>query len=126
MRVVFGLGAIARLAGELDALRIERPLLVSTAGRAVAASGLRDQLGARLAGVCDLAALHVPADRSALDVIKDELPAVAYSCRQGFCGTCRTPVLDGKVERRSPSDADDGSMLICVSRAANGRLTLDV
>lgn len=63
MRVVFGLGAIARLAGELDALRIERPLLVSTAGRAVAASGLRDQLGARLAGVCDLAALHVPADR---------------------------------------------------------------
>lgn len=70
--------------------------------------------------------LQVPADRSALDVIKDELPAVAYSCRQGFCGTCRTRVLDGEVERRSPFDSDEGSMLICVSRAANGRLTLDL
>ncbi|WP_030164426.1 PDR/VanB family oxidoreductase [Spirillospora albida] len=70
--------------------------------------------------------LEVPADRSALDVIKDELPAVAYSCRQGFCGTCRTRVLEGEVERRSPSDGDDGAMLICVSRAADGRLALDL
>src|SRR5699024_5180113 len=31
--------------------------------------------------------LQVPADRSALEVIRDEYPDIAYSCRQGFCGT---------------------------------------
>ncbi|TDD63821.1 PDR/VanB family oxidoreductase [Actinomadura rubrisoli] len=70
--------------------------------------------------------LAVPADRSALDVIRDELPAVAYSCRQGFCGTCRTAVLAGEADRRSPGDPDGGSMLICVSRATGGRITLDL
>ncbi|XVQ13125.1 PDR/VanB family oxidoreductase [Spirillospora sp. CA-255316] len=70
--------------------------------------------------------LRVPADRSALDVIREALPDVPYSCRQGFCGTCRTPLLAGDADQRAPSDLDDGSMLICVSRATKGRLTLDV
>jgi ferredoxin-NADP reductase len=69
----------------------------------------------------------VPADRSALEAVKAELPDVAYSCRQGFCGTCRVGVLSGEVDRRAASDrADEGSMLICVSRASGGRITLDL
>ncbi|MFD0691215.1 PDR/VanB family oxidoreductase [Actinomadura fibrosa] len=69
----------------------------------------------------------VPADRSALDAIRDVLPGVAYSCRQGFCGTCRTAVLAGEADLCSPADRDAGSMLICVSRAsAGGRITLDL
>lgn len=54
-----------------------------------------------------------------------------YSCRQGFCGTCRTRVLDGDVEHRDvlltePEHANQ-MMLICISRAAEGsRLTLDL
>ncbi|MVZ99410.1 2Fe-2S iron-sulfur cluster binding domain-containing protein [Actinomadura sp. LD22] len=70
--------------------------------------------------------LPVPADRSALDVIRDVLPDVAYSCRQGFCGTCRTAVLSGDVDDRAPSDQGDDSMLVCVSRAASGRISLDL
>jgi ferredoxin len=54
-----------------------------------------------------------------------------YSCRQGFCGTCRTRVLDGCVDHRDSLLTDperaDGMMLICISRAAKGQqLTLDL
>jgi ferredoxin-NADP reductase len=54
-----------------------------------------------------------------------------YSCRQGFCGTCRIPVLDGYVDHRdtllTEPERADGMMLICISRAAKGaRLTLDL
>jgi ferredoxin-NADP reductase len=54
-----------------------------------------------------------------------------YSCRQGFCGTCRTRVIDGCVDHRdtllTDPERDDGMMLICISRAAKGqRLTLDL
>ncbi len=54
-----------------------------------------------------------------------------YSCRQGFCGTCRTRVLDGSVDHRDTLLTDperaDGMMLVCISRAAKGqRLVLDL
>jgi ferredoxin-NADP reductase len=54
-----------------------------------------------------------------------------YSCRQGFCGTCRARVLDGGVDHRdtllTAPERADGMMLICISRAAKGqRLTLDL
>ncbi|MEU3644083.1 PDR/VanB family oxidoreductase [Lentzea sp. NPDC034063] len=52
--------------------------------------------------------LDVPADRSALDVIRDLRPSVAYSCRQGFCGTC-----------------DVGGVRICVDRPTGDRLVLE-
>jgi ferredoxin-NADP reductase len=54
-----------------------------------------------------------------------------YSCRQGFCGTCRTRVLDGSVDHRDTLLTDperaNGMMLVCISRAAKGqRLVLDL
>ncbi|NKE61701.1 oxidoreductase [Lentzea sp. PSKA42] len=52
--------------------------------------------------------LDVPADRSALDVIRDFRPSVAYSCRQGFCGTCEV-----------------GGVRICVDRPTGDRLVLE-
>ncbi|MFC0041270.1 PDR/VanB family oxidoreductase [Actinomadura rayongensis] len=70
--------------------------------------------------------LPVPADRSALDVIREAVPEVAYSCRQGFCGTCRVGLLAGDADERAVSDAADDGLLICVSRASGGRLTLDL
>ncbi|WP_406639609.1 PDR/VanB family oxidoreductase [Amycolatopsis sp. WGS_07] len=48
--------------------------------------------------------LDVPADRSTLDVVRDVLPDVPYSCRQGFCGTCEVAAEDG------------GRVRICVDR----------
>jgi maleylacetate reductase len=62
-RVVFGAGAASQLGAELDTLGISRVLMVSTPGRAQAMETIREQLGARVVGRCDQAALHVPADR---------------------------------------------------------------
>jgi ferredoxin len=72
--------------------------------------------------------LTVPADRSALEIIREAMPDVAYSCQQGFCGTCRTPVLTGDVEHRDRVLTDQeraDTMTICVSRSRSGRIVLD-
>ncbi|WP_436845628.1 PDR/VanB family oxidoreductase [Streptomyces shenzhenensis] len=71
----------------------------------------------------------VPADSSVLAAVRAELPDTAYSCAQGFCGTCQQRVLAGEVEHRDEllTDAERAdSMLICVSRARGERLVLDM
>ncbi|EKT77876.1 phthalate 4,5-dioxygenase [Rhodococcus opacus M213] len=73
--------------------------------------------------------LTVPADESALTVIKKTMSGVGYSCQQGFCGTCRVKVLSGTPDHRETrlTDAEqENEMLICVSRADRGRLVLDL
>ncbi|MGW0991735.1 PDR/VanB family oxidoreductase [Streptomyces sp. NPDC002523] len=83
--------------------------------------------------------LTVPADSTVLAAVRRELPNIAYSCEQGFCGTCRQRVLEGEVDHRDElggtshalkavgEDAERGdSMLICVSRARSERLVLDM
>jgi maleylacetate reductase len=62
-RVVFGVGSIGRLAAELDALGLARPLILTTPGRATALTSVLEHLWSRAVGVCDKAALHVPIDR---------------------------------------------------------------
>ncbi|GEB56606.1 PDR/VanB family oxidoreductase [Streptomyces gardneri] len=71
----------------------------------------------------------VAADRTVLEAVREEVPGLMYSCRQGFCGTCRQQVLEGEVDHRDEllTDAErDGSMLICVSRCTGKRLVLDL
>ncbi|MGW3415353.1 PDR/VanB family oxidoreductase [Streptomyces sp. NPDC000888] len=73
--------------------------------------------------------LAVPADSSVLAAVRAELPDTAYSCEQGFCGTCQQRVLEGEIEHRDEllTDAErGGSMLICVSRARGERIVLDM
>jgi ferredoxin len=74
--------------------------------------------------------VEIPADVSVLDAVGEDRPQIAYSCRQGFCGTCVVRVIDGEPEHRdailTEAQRAAGEMLICVSRAAEGsRLTLD-
>lgn len=69
--------------------------------------------------------LEIPANRSALDVMVDNDPTTAHSCRQGFCGTCKVAVLGGQIERRGRTAESDGEMLVCVSRATGGRVVID-
>lgn len=69
--------------------------------------------------------LSVPGNRSALEVMLDREPTTAYSCQQGFCGTCKVKVLAGQVDRRGRTAEGDDEMLICVSRSAGGRLVID-
>ena len=50
--------------------------------------------------------VEVGADETALTAVRRVLPDVRYSCQQGFCGTCRVPVLGSTVD----------SMLLCTDR----------
>ncbi|MGW6694330.1 PDR/VanB family oxidoreductase [Rhodococcus sp. NPDC054953] len=73
--------------------------------------------------------LTVPADRTALQVVRERLPGIGYSCQQGFCGTCRVRVLEGVPDHREARltpDEQRTAMLLCVSRAAGERLVLDL
>ncbi|MET8799893.1 PDR/VanB family oxidoreductase [Nocardia sp. NPDC004568] len=73
--------------------------------------------------------VRVGARETTLAAIGRVLPDTAYSCRQGFCGTCRTAVLAGAVDHRDRAlpDADRAThMLPCVSRAAGDALVLDL
>jgi ferredoxin len=73
--------------------------------------------------------LTVPADSTVLAAVRAELPDTAYSCEQGFCGTCQQRVLAGEVDHRDEllTDAERAdSMLICVSRARRSPLVLDL
>lgn len=73
--------------------------------------------------------VQVAAGQSVLAAVRAELPHVAYSCEQGFCGTCQQRVLEGEIDHRDELLTDDergDSMLICVSRCRGGRLVLDL
>ncbi|MEV6290983.1 PDR/VanB family oxidoreductase [Streptomyces sp. NPDC051896] len=73
--------------------------------------------------------LTVPADSTVLAAVRRELPGTAYSCEQGFCGTCQQRVLEGEIDHRDELLTDEeraDSMLICVSRARSDRLVLDM
>ena len=69
--------------------------------------------------------LSVPANRSALDVMLEQDPTTAYSCQQGFCGTCKVKVLAGQVDHRGRSAVGDDEMVVCVSRAKGDRVVID-
>jgi ferredoxin len=69
--------------------------------------------------------LDVPANRSALDVMLDNDPTTAHSCRQGFCGTCKVKVLSGQVDHRGRLAESESEMLVCVSRATGSRVVID-
>lgn len=75
--------------------------------------------------------LEVPAGRSVLECLEDAGIFVPFACREGLCGSCETPVLEGCVEHRdfvlSAADrASNKKMMVCVSRAADQHLRLDV
>ncbi|MFE2099272.1 PDR/VanB family oxidoreductase [Streptomyces sp. PTD9-10] len=73
--------------------------------------------------------LPVPAGSTVLAAVRRALPDTAYSCEQGFCGTCQQRVVEGEVDHRDEllTDAErTDSMLICVSRAISERLVLDM
>ncbi len=77
------------------------------------------------------ATVRVGAAETLLSALRRAGASPSYSCQQGFCGTCRTRVLSGRVDHRdtllTEPERADGMMLVCLSRAARGeRLTLDV
>ncbi|WP_423198546.1 Phthalate dioxygenase reductase [Cupriavidus sp. H19C3] len=77
------------------------------------------------------AVLPVAAGESALAVLRAHGIDIPSSCEEGVCGTCEVRVLAGHVEHRDLllSEAERQSnqcMMVCVSRARNERLVLDL
>lgn len=75
--------------------------------------------------------LTVPPDRSVLSVVEQAGAPVLYACAEGSCGTCETPVLEGRPDHRDSVLTDDerracDRMLLCVSRSCTPRLVLDL
>ncbi|WP_207453641.1 PDR/VanB family oxidoreductase [Herbiconiux sp. SYSU D00978] len=73
----------------------------------------------------------VPPSRSILDVAEEAGALVLSSCREGTCGTCETPILEGEADHRdsilTPDEQEENRMMyICVSRAACPRLVLEL
>ena len=75
--------------------------------------------------------LHVPADRSLLEVLEDAGYQIANSCRAGICGTCELVVADGIPDHNDDvlDDAERDSnrvILPCVSRSKSALLVIDL
>ncbi|WP_027922661.1 PDR/VanB family oxidoreductase [Pseudomonas sp. URMO17WK12:I12] len=73
--------------------------------------------------------LEIPADRSILEVLRDNGIRAPSSCESGTCGSCRTRLIEGDVEHRDMvlrEDEQHDQIMICVSRARNDVLVLDL
>lgn len=75
--------------------------------------------------------LKVAADRSIVEVLEGAGIEVITSCREGTCGSCETPVLEGEIEHRdsllTAQEREAGATLMpCVSRALSDVLVLDL
>jgi maleylacetate reductase len=84
-RVIFGADAVSSLAREMSALGISRPLLVTTPGRAAALPAALGDLTELIAGICDIAATHVPGDRvqQAVAIVDDSKPGALLAVGGG-------------------------------------------
>lgn len=74
---------------------------------------------------------QVPPTSTLLQVVRDALPEVDFSCEEGVCGTCETSVLEGRPDHRdsvlsSQERASNTVMMICVGRSLSPRLVLDL
>ncbi|UQX88610.1 PDR/VanB family oxidoreductase [Jatrophihabitans telluris] len=72
--------------------------------------------------------LLVGGDETALQAVRRVLPDVAFSCQQGFCGTCRVPLLAGEVDHRDRVLTSTGrgtELALCVSRG-RGPIVVDL
>ncbi|MBO9650413.1 MAG: oxidoreductase [Variovorax sp.] len=75
--------------------------------------------------------LNVEAGRTLLDTLLDAGVTVQYSCSQGICGTCCTPVLEGRPDHRDDyltheEKAANQAMMVCCSGSLSPRLVLDI
>ena len=73
----------------------------------------------------------VPAGRSILQTLEDNGIELPCSCREGLCRTCETPLLAGKADHRDfvlseEERSANTSIILCVSRALDAELVLDL
>jgi phthalate 4,5-dioxygenase reductase subunit len=72
--------------------------------------------------------VEVPADKTILEVLRENGLDVPSSCETGTCGTCRTKLLAGEADHRDLVLAEHerkDHIMICVSRARSDEITID-
>jgi ferredoxin len=114
-------------AGVLDRLHFERFTAPSAPLEFDESGDIAFDVELRASGVT----LHVAADQSILEVVQEIRPDIAFSCQEGYCGSCESNVLEGEPVHRgtlmTPEEHDaDGTMLICVGRSKSAKLVLDL
>lgn len=73
--------------------------------------------------------LQVAVGQSILEAARAAGVKVAASCESGTCGTCRTRLLSGQADHRDMvlmPEEQTSQIMVCVSRAQGGELTLDL
>jgi phthalate 4,5-dioxygenase reductase subunit len=73
--------------------------------------------------------IQVPADRSVLEALRDSGIKTVSSCESGTCGTCRCKLIEGDVDHRDMvlmDEEKDSQIMICVSRAREGNLVIEL
>lgn len=75
--------------------------------------------------------VRVGPEQTVLEAVRNVVPGIPYDCEEGYCGSCETRVLGGAPEHRdsilSVAERSAGeTLMICVSRCASARLTLDL
>ncbi|MEO5694965.1 MAG: PDR/VanB family oxidoreductase [Usitatibacter sp.] len=71
----------------------------------------------------------VPADKSIVQVLRENGHEVDTSCEDGFCGTCLTSYVEGEPEHRDTFLDDNDrrrQVLICCARSKSSMLVLDL
>lgn len=73
----------------------------------------------------------IPANIPIMDVLIKEGIAIDSSCKEGICGTCIIPVLEGEPDHRDnclskKEKAANDQICTCVSRAKSATLVLDL
>lgn len=73
--------------------------------------------------------LHVPADKSATDVLAENGIHIDVKCSDGICGVCKCGLISGEVEHRdfvlSKAQRED-AIILCQSRAAKNDGVIEV
>jgi ferredoxin len=106
-----------------DSLRVEH--FVSTVGALDPAREQGFEVELRASGLV----LQVRNDQTLLDALRSAKIEVQSDCREGLCGSCEVPVLEGEVDHRDMvltrgERAACTKMMSCCSRARSGRLVL--
>ena len=75
--------------------------------------------------------ISVDKDSTIIDALLMNNIKVDYTCLQGTCGTCITPVIEGDIDHRDAilSEAEKmacNKICLCVSRAKNDKIVLDL
>ncbi len=73
--------------------------------------------------------LHVPADKSATDVLSENGIHVDVKCSDGICGVCKCSIISGEVEHRDfvlSKAQREKEIILCQSRAAKPDGVLEV